>query len=213
MPVDPETVFRIRRALWPSAMAMSIWSFAKVIVTDDFKNAARILGIGIGDNNPTIEELLYKQHQQLTKLYPPTKETPSSKQTQLLGDSQAQKSVALPAENSSVTKKATSQEDVAPGSVKRAVSAISEHFSRGILAFKTKLRQSWLQTPSFPPGGSILTEGLVELEAQKAWIVLYVRGFWDPKTSSYDLRTLHVRLAHVQPKSQGPVHRRSKRPR
>lgn len=210
MPVEPETVFRIRRALWPSAMAMSLWSFAKVIVTDDVKNAARILGLRIGGNTPTIEELLSQQQQKLSKLSPPEKERSASKQAQLLGDSQSQKSVALSTENSNLTKKVSTQEELTAGPVKRAVSAISEHFSRGILEFKTKLRQSWMQTPGFPPGGSILTEGLIELEAQKAWIVLYARAFWDPKTNKYDLRTLHVRLAHVQPKSLGPVHRGSK---
>ena len=191
-------------------MAMSLWSFAKVLVSDDFKNAARILGLRIGGNTPTIEELLFEQQQHLSKLSPSTKERSTSKQAQLLGDSQAQKSVALSPENSSLTKKTSTQEELAAGPVKKAVSVIVGHFSRGLLEFKTKLRQSWIQTPSFPPGGSILTEGLIELEAQKAWLVLYVRAFWDPKTNRYDLRSLHVRLAHIQPKSLGPVHRGSK---
>jgi hypothetical protein len=194
IPVESGTVFKIRQALWPSALAQSFWSFTKVIVSDDVKRLAGMLGFQLGDPPLTIEDLLSKQRQ-LMKGPPPTKERPAtSKQPQLLGDTQTQKSIVP----------ITAQEEV-DADTKRAAHAIFGHFSRGVLAFRTKLQQTWQYAPGYPPRGSIFVDGLVELEAPKAWLVFDVKGAWDPKTNTFDSKSLVVHLKTLQMKKQGPL--------
>ena len=203
-PVKPETAFIIRRALWPSAMAMSLWSFAKVVVMDDIKKVARFVGLQTSDQPPTIQELLsaqqQQQQQQMAKL-------PASRRTQLLGDTQAQKSPVLTRGVSSASKKASTQEEPSASQGKRADPAESKLLSRSMFAFVTTLQKSWAPVPYFLPKGNVLYEGIVELEAPNAWIVLNVRAFWDLKTNSYDTRSLSIRVAHVHPKGRGPLRR------
>lgn len=205
VPVDIDTVFKIRRALWPSALTMSLWSFAKTIAIDDMKRAARILGVQIGSNPPTIEELLSNQQQMMPKFSHSTKERTTSKQPQLLGDTETQKSAVLTTKSSSLDKKVPAQEELSAGREKRTVSVFHENISHGILAFKTKLQQTWKPLPSYPPGASLTVEGLVELQAQKSVILVSVRAHWDPKTRSYHTGSLMVRIISILGQSQPPV--------
>jgi len=45
----------------------------------------------------------------------------------------------------------------------------------------------------------------VELDSPKAWLVFDVKAAWDPKTRSYDARSMHLKLRRMQLKKQGPV--------
>jgi hypothetical protein len=83
--------------------------------------------------------------------------------------------------------------------------AFHAHFFRAIMAFKVKMVQTWRPTQNYPPRGSILVSGLVELDSPKAWLVFDVKAAWDPKTRSFDARSMHLQLRRMQLKKQGPA--------
>jgi hypothetical protein len=83
--------------------------------------------------------------------------------------------------------------------------AFHAHFFRAIMAFKVKMAQTWRPAPNYPPRGSILVSGLVELDSPKAWLVFDVKAAWDPKTRSYDARSMLLQLRRMQLKKQGPA--------
>src|SRR5436190_1005053 len=115
MPVDASTVSRIRQALWPSALAQSIWTFSKSLFTQD-----------IG-----------KQ---------------SSKDTELPGKLGPR----------------------FPGIDPTGAQQPNVNILNAFAAAQNKLRQLWKKVPNYPPRGSILLAGLIELESPKAYIVVDV---------------------------------------
>ena len=203
MPVDSLTVFRIRQALWPSAIAQACWSFTKVMLVDDAKRIARMLGIQTGPPPLTMEQILAK-HQQLIKGPSPTKDGPT-KQPQGLGD--ATKAITHPSpptpEKSSLTEKGSEEFEVGTGT--RAAMALHAHFFRAIMAFKIKFQQTWKPAPDYPPRGSVIVSGLVELDSPRAWLVFDVKAAWSPETKLYDARSMQLQLRRMQMKKQGPL--------
>lgn len=197
-PVDSLTVFRLRQALWPSALIKSFWSFTKVMVVDDAKRIAGILGIRSSPPPPSLEQMLAR-HQQLMKgPQIPSKDGPPQL-PQPAGDA-AKAITATSPEKSTLTGKKENEMEVSATAM-----AFHGHFFRAIMAFKAKMAQTWRPAPNYPPRGSILVSGLVELDSPKAWLVFDVKAAWDPKTRSYDARSMHLQLRRMQLKKQGPA--------
>jgi hypothetical protein len=83
--------------------------------------------------------------------------------------------------------------------------ALQLHLRRAFVAFKTKFAQTWRPAPNYPPRGSILVSGLIELDSPKAWLVIDVKAAWDPKTKQYDPRSMHLVMRRLQMKRQAPL--------
>jgi len=212
-PVDSLTVYRLRSVLWPSALARSFWNFTKVLVVDDTKRIAGMLGIRT-KAGPSMEQLINKQ-QQMMKGSLPNKKVPSlppqaEAEGQATSNAKAMIKISASAktrlrerENPQTPPEKTEETEVGPGT--RTAMALHQHFRHAITVFRTKLKQTWRPAPSYPPRGSILVSGMVELEAPKAYLVFDVRGAWDPQTKAYDPRSMHLQLRRFQWKAQGPV--------
>ena len=198
-PVDSLTVFRLRQALWPAALIKSFWSFTKVMFVDDAKRIAGILGIKSSPPPPSLEQLLAR-HQQLMKgPQIPSKDGPPELAQP---PSDGTKAITAPttSEKSTVTGKKENETEISATAM-----ALQGHILRATMAFKAKMAQTWRPAPNYPPRGSILVSGLVELDSPKAWLVFDVKAAWDPKTRSYDARSMHIALRRMQLKKQGPV--------
>lgn len=195
-PVDANVVFKLRQALWPSGMALGIWSFAKVMVTEDIKRLSRALGFQPSANVPIAELLAKQQQQQTAKL-------PTSRQPQLLGDSQTQKGAVLAREDSSGNKKPPGQEESSADEAKANIKKAPVQFYLAFAAFLKQLASTWKPPPRNPPPGSILTEGLIELEAPRVYLVCKARAYWDMKTNSYDTKSMSLTLVQMHAKRPG----------
>jgi hypothetical protein len=205
MPVDSKTVFKIRQALWPSALARSFWSFTKVIVSDDAKRVGRMLGL-YTDPDPLSLGQLLSRSQQTIRRSPPTNDGPAEpQQPRLLGDAQTQKSMVPVAENPRFAGKPSLEEEVDANPAKRVASALHAHFLRGIKEFKWKLWHNWRPAPNYPPRGSIVVRGMVEIDSPEAWLVFDVTAAWDPKTKTYDPGSMRVLLRRMQIKRRLPL--------
>ena len=192
-------MFRLRQALWPVALIKSFWSFTQVIVVDEAKRIAGMLGIRSSSPPPSLEQMMAR-HQQLMKgPQIPSKDGPPTL-AQPNGDATKAITAATTPEKSTVTGKKENETEISA-----AAMAFHGHFFRAILAFKAKMAQTWRPAPNYPPRGSILVSGLVELDSPKAWLVFDVKAAWDPKTRSYDARSMHLKLRRMQLKKQGPV--------
>jgi len=203
MPVDSSVVFRLRQVLWPSALVQSVWACAKVMVVDDSKRLARMFGFQNVAPPPNMDQLI-AQHQAMIKASglpsPNPSGPPKPKQPQTLGDSQ--KTMVPVSEKAGVPGKESEEED---NSLTKATTAIQSHFFRAISAFKLKFSQVYKPPPSFPPRGSILVTGLVELDSPRAWLVFDIQAAWDPTEKEFDQRSMRLKLRRMQMKKQGPL--------
>ncbi|KAF4624467.1 hypothetical protein G7Y89_g13704 [Cudoniella acicularis] len=182
MPVDSLTVFRIRQVLWPSALVQSFWNFGKVLFVEDSKRLAGMFGLRPSPPPLTIDQLMAHSPQMIRGPLP--KDGPPQN---ALGDKT--KSMVSATTKTGLTGKDSTE--VEGPKVDIAIAA-HQHFSRAIMAFRTKLAQTWRPAPNFPPRGSILFSGMVELESAKAYLVFDVKAAWDPKTKAYDPRKLDI---------------------
>jgi len=202
-PVDSLTVFRLRQALWPSALIQSFWSFTKVMVADDAKRIAGMLGMRSSPPPASLDQILARHQQLMKRPQTPSKDGPPAALPQPAGDATKAITAAASPEKSTLTGR--KQDEVEVGPTTNAAMVFHAHFFRAIMAFKSKMAQTWRPAPSYPPRGSILVSGLVELDSPKAWLVFDVKAAWDPKTRSYDGRSMHLQLRRMQLKKQGPT--------
>ena len=197
MPVDPMTASRISNVLWPAPLMKSSWSFAKVLVAENIKAAAYVLGIQVGSPPTTIEQVLAR-HAELTRL-PPTKKDSKGGPSPLPPLTQTPGRMSIPTQpevKASEAKKTDSKEVSIP---------LQAHLTKPLLAFKTEFQKNWKPARNFPPRGSILVTGFVEVDSPRAWLVFDVKAAWDPKTKTFDLMSMVLSLRRLQMKKQGPL--------
>jgi len=84
---------------------------------------------------------------------------------------------------------------------------VRNHIGGAWVELKKKLQEAWQPMKPLPPSGCILVSGLVELEGPKACVVLDVAAWWDPKTRTYDRKSMWLGLRRVSPKVQVPARR------
>lgn len=196
-PVDSLTVFRQRQALWPTALAASTWSFTKIMVEDHFKRAANMLGFNTPPP-PSLEQILAQHHKHMKNPIP-SKEGPPSQLPPPLDSSKP------PGSSNPSLAGVSEDEDGEANPVTNVVTNLQSHFMRPMMAFRAKLSQTWKPVKNYPPRGSILVSGFVEVDAPKAWLVFDVKAAWDPKEKDFDARSMHVKLRRFQLKKQGPA--------
>jgi hypothetical protein len=92
----------------------------------------------------------------------------------------------------------------APGNNQPSLAPHSQ-ILHAVMAFSSKLAQTWKPAKSMPPRGSLIVSGFVEIDSPKAWIVVDVIAAWDPKTRQYDSESMRVHFRRLQMKKQAPL--------
>lgn len=204
MPVDSLLVHRIREVLWPTAMLKSTWSFTKTLLIEDGKRLASFFGYE-AKSPITIEQLITQQQQQRMQKQLPSKDGPVVEAHSAGDGGRALGKVSTLNRPNSAGKASEALDSSDEGSILDITAPISAHFFHAMMAFKVTLAKSWKPVDNWPPRGSILVGGLVELDAPKAWLVFDVRAAWDPQTRQYDPRSMVVSLRRLRPKKQSPI--------
>lgn len=206
-PVDSAVVFRLRRVLWPSALAQSFWAFTKAQASVDTKWLAKSLGFQTANPPPDMEKII-SQHvakqQAISKangLPSPAGPQPESKKGKAILPSTQPEKAGVAGKEVGVGQ--PNGEEVTPET--DLASTIRGHFLTGIVAFRTQFAKTWRPSPAYPPRGSVTVSGLVELETPKCWLVFDIKANWDPQTKAYDMRSMLLKLRRVQLKRQGPA--------
>ncbi|RDW87584.1 hypothetical protein BP5796_03278 [Coleophoma crateriformis] len=204
MPVDSLLVHRIREILWPTAMVKSTWSFTKTLLMEDGKRLLTFFGYQT--KTPiTIEQMITQQQQQMMQKQLPSKDGPMAEAHSAGDGGRSMGKVPTLNRPNSPGKGTGGLDSSDEGSILDITAPISAHFFRAMMAFKMTLAKTWKPVENWPPRGSILVGGLVELDAPKAWLVFDVRAAWDPQTRQYDPRSMVVSLRRLRPKKQGPM--------
>lgn len=212
MPVESSTVSRLRQALWPSALALSIWTFYKSLLTRDTSTLTEQLG-----RQPKPGATLGEMYEHIKNTYGFGKADQSSKDSPprtttaptAVGESKHTDS------NHSISKSSSnpldalgkSNDKIRPPELDSATAAKKPdiHVLNAVMAARTKFAQTWRAAPYYPPRGSIIVSGLIELDAPRAWLVVDVKAAWDPKTKTFDMKSMQLVLRRLQMKKQAPL--------
>jgi len=218
MPVDSLTVFRIRQALWPSSLAQSFYGFFKVLVVQDIRIFGEKLGLVEPRRQPSFEALIARHlnKQSIDPGKPGVVPNGGSLKPPTLGNSKQSMPDGIVSKESGTTAKSSPDNDDKQAKLEARQAELETeirnrvrdfkvaHFFRPLVAFKNKFTQTWRPAPNYPPRGSVILSGLVEIDSPKAWIVIDVKAAYDPKTKTFDSRCMSLALRRLQMKKQGP---------
>lgn len=228
-PIEPVVALWIQRALWPSTLTLSLYSFSEALVKQNASNFAKLFGL---DANPTptppLQQTIEKIHQQFKKSAPKS----NSKEHSALPSTSTQAANGSSPESASPIEKRSTESSPAPGSTTASPgSGVSplpiipsdtdsdkpktlmdssvlkftqEHTSGPWEAFKQKFAQTWRPIRELPPRGAIYVSGLVEITTARAFITVDVAAWWDPQTENFDLKTAAFHLKSLRMKTQKP---------
>ncbi|KAK7754928.1 hypothetical protein SLS62_003012 [Diatrype stigma] len=218
-PVSSLDVFRVRRTLWPSPLAMSLWSFTGALMKQNAAAVSKAVGFETQDQpNATVQQTFEQVQKQLqqSQVKPDSKSPDSLPRTQSQGPDGSSS-----APTSSSTPRATpgtpSVNQALPPSPNAsdrrqksareiyAVKMAQEHTSGPWQAFKQKLSQTWRPLHDYPPRGSVSVSGIVELDMPRARVTVEAFAWWDPKTEKFDGRSFYIRWRSIRPKVQNPL--------
>lgn len=204
MPVDSHTVFRIRQALWPSAVTRSLWSFHKALLLNELRKVAGMLGIPTKPDIP-VNTLIARVNQDgagLANRKSLSKDGVSHPQPANMRETEeADTNGVAPRASSSAPGDKAQHVDDNPGLAQR-----DSTFVRAWLAFRTKFAQTWRPAESYPPRGSIYLFGLIEIETPTVLALLEVnQAAWDPQTRTWDRRSIRPVLKKITQKVQRPL--------
>lgn len=216
--VDSLAVFWTREALWPSVLTSSIWSFTSALMTQNATAVAKFLGFESGTQPlPDMQQTIGRIQQQFGAR--PGKSgsaSPSTSSPDRMGSGAT--SGSLPQVDKRSVGSTTTPEAMGPGSnvgntVPTATSVkdmylvrtAQEHTSGPWDKFKQTFTQKWRGAPSFPPRGSILVTGIVELETPRHVLSIDCSSWWDPRTEKFDPKTTKMQLRIIRAKVQSPL--------
>jgi hypothetical protein len=210
MPVDSHTVFKIRQALWPSAVTQSLWSFYKVLLLNGANKIAGILGIQT-KQDVSVESLMAQLNQSraaLEKTETLSKDGVSHPSRGGLREPEKANT------NNAATRTPPLLETVTETSKSKTQSVddkprlvpLNSTFIQALIAFRTKFSQTWRPAESYPPRGSIYLAGLIEIETPTMLALIEVRqAAWDPQARTWDRRSIRPVLKKVTWKLQRPL--------
>lgn len=218
-PVDSGLANMTTRVLWPVAVANGAWVTLQTVAQLHYQQIRRMLGyetttkpiFGIPANapktaglppgappygplqqNPEIQRMLQQVRQQSTKRPQDIKDPAAMAASQAQGGSGAG---ALGTASPSATEAGNVMTESFPGQ-----NFVKQAMAHGWMALVKKWKR-----PEIPPRGSVIVSGMVEVETPKAFVVLDVVAYWDPKARAYHHRSTVLRFRRTQLKEQRPM--------
>ncbi|KAH7034567.1 uncharacterized protein B0I36DRAFT_346486 [Microdochium trichocladiopsis] len=224
-PVHPWVQTRIMQALWPSALAVSLWTFSGALVKQNMDSAARLLGIeqsGLSSSNVSLAvEQVDRKLKEIASSktfsspnFPPTpgskpegtangglpSNTSSASREKSTEPTTASVDRPLPSDPSALSDKMLSAKDL------YLIKVTQEHTSGPWQKFKQSLGLHWKPKQTcLPQPGSIAITGLVSFEAPHAYITCEVKIWYNAVSKAYEMRSSTVRVKEIQPKRQVPL--------
>ena len=202
-PVDPIQVSRLKAALWPKPVAVSLWSSYSTLWSLQVRRAKQMLGIKADTNpsNPSAADII-----DFDKLAGADgKQDPHSG----MGFEEEEETTNTdPASSTSPPSKAASSEDTAKMSEAKqrlhnlGVLGAAHDLGAALHAFQHSLIRTWRMPHAPPERGTIMVSGLVELVGTRATCVVDVRAAFHPKDNRWVAVGVGVR--RLQAKKQAP---------
>lgn len=210
MEVDPTTMMRISRALWPAPVAQSAPAFVSTLFRQNMQTVAKYFGYEVPEPTPanSLASLLKKRLEEAERRAA-SRDDPSDKGNRRT-QPEANASGLPPAGGTVSSASASAGGEADPNKTMHAKDLIPFNSLRPSIEnawneFKKKLSQTWLPLRPQPPSGCVGVSGLVELWAPNARVMIEVNAFWDPKTRKYDAQTMHMKLRSIRMRKQMPL--------
>lgn len=198
-PVDPLQVSRLRAALWPSAIAVSVWSSYSTLWSLQVARARQLLGIqpkDKPDSKPTgVIDLQQLASGEDTEEKPSTAKAEQESET---GNISAVPNPPSPNLSSPNASKPDPKEKLQP----LGLLSIFNDFRSALTSFKNSLSKTWRFPYAPPERGSVIISGLVELVGSEATCVLDVRAAFHPKENRFT--TVGIGVRRLQARKQAP---------
>lgn len=205
--VDPLTVERVRRALWPAPLVHSMWGFSVSLFKQHVLGVAKLAGYSPKEAEAASNTAFQQAVQQMDS-QKPSKDGPPAKGPGGLTPSKQPTNGPIA---ESHDKQADSQEKEKSDSERINPKDLYPYESiRSIISgswpeFLKQWRSKWRPLQGHPPRGVVVVTGLVEMKASHGYVVLDCAGFYDPKTKDYVLDNMHFRVRQITPFTQRPL--------
>ncbi|KAK4231639.1 hypothetical protein QBC38DRAFT_200785 [Podospora fimiseda] len=218
--VDSATAKLWERVFWPQPVALSAWAVGKAFVSQQLAQAGRYLGLDIDasshppptagapsplptSHNPDVQKVLERMRQHTTKR-PEEVRDPSAMSA--AGNAPTNGAPAPAGKPSALPQR---QSAGSPSRGTPADALLGQSPGPGGLwdEFRKKYAQVWKPIRPDPPRGCFAVSGLVEIETQRAYLVIDVLAWYNPKTKEHDRPSMWMSLRRMQFKQQGPLSR------
>ncbi|KAI1816884.1 hypothetical protein GGS20DRAFT_535951 [Poronia punctata] len=210
--IGSDAVIRTRRALWPDALALSLWTFTSSLVTQNAMTIAKMLGYETSTETAGPMQKWIKKAEQIKKQQQARSGSdPSTLPVRGRAD-------GTPASTNPLSPigKGAATSPVSPGPISQGVAGIQNyspgtedvdlldamrvHTSGPWDLFKRKLASKWRNQTELPPAGSVLVTGLVFLEMPGAFLTVDCQVWWDTKAKEFHSGSSSMRLRTVTPR-------------
>lgn len=189
----------MKKILWPTAMAQSSWAFTSAMVKQHWNDVKR--GMGFGSPSDTPPSLSGPHPFSRSNLPSPGRQTADG--------------TPADAPDSAVSKTADDRQsnDLESGGRTSFLKDMAQSHVDGArqmsngpwMEFRKKLAQTWRPTRDYPPRGSIMVSGIVEIETPKSFVLVDVHAHWNPKLQKYDAQSMTMNVRRIQMKRQSPA--------
>jgi hypothetical protein len=221
-PCDPWTAKIMNRVLWPQPVALGLWALGKAAVQQTAQDVARYFGFASDgppgaqarpnpgtlqplppSQSPEVQKMLERIRQQTTRR-PAEVDDPSSVSSSAAAQPTTPRDKALGASDKPALDPSNQAGPDQNSWVQEVTTSIAK--SQPWETFKKTWRREFLNELKIDPvRGAFFVWGLVEVETPKAYLVIDMYTWYDPKTKAYQPGTLKMRLRRVQPKMQSPL--------
>ncbi|OBT77251.1 hypothetical protein VF21_04074 [Pseudogymnoascus sp. 05NY08] len=230
IPIDQETVLRIRQALFPIAVAKATWTFMQVLFSQDPEEKTRSImrahyrlpdpaevkktypALASSDKKVTEEKVrqarvtggvgVTTQAGNFNHSTEQQTQESANKQPGHIGEKALQtQSDASAAKN--VNQNSSEQPEHRTIRDTHMYKMMVRRTAHAVFTFKFTNTANWKQVKVIPRGSIVIT-GWVEIETQLDFVTLEVIGVWDPKTKTYDARNCQLGVRRARRKKQSP---------
>jgi hypothetical protein len=216
-PVDSKAVKITHHALWPEALALSLWSFTTSLATQNAMMIAKKVGYetktdSVPNTQQSMERFQQVRKQEHGKSGPDSSPLPIQERTSGTSNTSSLPTLGKRSGGPTATPETlptgaginNEDQGVPRDEDLNLIDAMRIHMRGPWDNFKTKLVQKWKTPSGYPPQGAIHVTGLVELRTPESSIIIDCSGWWDPKASQFD-RAVKLELRAIRPYVQRPA--------
>lgn len=207
--IDPYTARLMERVFYPQPIALSVWTIGVAVFKAKALQLAKYLGYEAGNGvaqpspNSPVPPLPTTHNTQIQKAVDSLRQQATRRPDQVNDPTNM---AMAPKPPGATNGNGSTTEDQESARQFWAVRKVRESMSEDPWEMvKKQVGKTWQPIKALPPRGSIAVTGLVEIDAAKAWVVIDVFGWYDPKVKAFDMNSTIMRLRRVQFKQQAPL--------
>lgn len=196
--VDDRTMSQVSAILFPSPLIQGGWAFFKVATVDGIGKLAGALGLRSSPQPPSLQHILMQNAQIAAAKAPQmaSKNGGSPPPTENGGNA---KSVLTSKEEQNLSVPAPTK--IIKDSQTFLLRPVGAFWAKYHKAQADRTNSSELRAPK----GSIIVNGLVEIDAPRGWIVFDVVAAYQPQEKQFDVRAFKIQVRRMVDKKQRPA--------